>query len=198
MKKLMAITAILFVLLCVPFCQANDNFPWQGGQFQLFLTSSQPFTEGSTSGVNGSFYYFGVPASNVTSYYFYAGPYIQATPWLWLSPQLGMYSIGGVEDYTIASLWTLTNLPLSKFTLYAQIENYFRAGLDQVYTYFSLDHPLAKFYGGLHSESFDDDFTYGPHLGYSKGQLKVEAQYHCSFKDVNKGCTFRVLTGLTF
>lgn len=199
MNRKISLAVILFpTFLAGGNTIVQAEFPWQGAQYQFIATSSLAFNQKESFGLNTSVWYLGTPADEFSVFFSYTGPWIKPKPWLWLSPQIGILAGDEENDRFITALWTKLSLAEGKLKILSQIEGYFKAEEKNLFTYHSLDFPLAKFNLGFQEESLDGQITYGPHFGFGKGMWSGEIQWHLSFQDKNKGQTIRFLNSIEF
>jgi hypothetical protein len=180
---------------------ANDNFPWQGAQVQTSFGVSE---SGDILGMRASFTHFWVPSQDLSQFFSYVGPTFTLGDF-WISPQVGIVGNWTEDgrDMFLESLWfsgDFTDDDGWGPTFFLEGDVYTDDFETFYYTYASLDMSFAgSFNLGLHNESVDDAFMFGPHFGLTKDQLHLEVQYYLGYQeDRSKGHTVRLSTSFDF
>ena len=149
---------------------------WTGTQVMFTVEGTKPITEAFAW--SGTACRFECPKNSTAIWFAYTGPNYQATPWLWVAPQVG-YAGGWVqaEDTLVGAGWGTVTLPNGIGTVDLDGEVFTTAGHNDTYWYNQYNHSWGALNAGLHWESVNGFSQWGPQIGVKQGPWKGEVRY---------------------
>lgn len=191
---------ILAVLIIFSSTITAENFFYQEVQVMTYLNKEVPIVKDRLS-FHGSFVYFYTLVNNKELSLTYAGLAYKPTKWLWIAPH-----IGAVEHWTddgndafLLSLWTRMSFSHNRFILSFQNDTYFGYNQRDYYGIYSFDSYLSKQKNiGFHIEQINTTMMFGPHIGFTNGNIHSEIQYYFGSQNRNYGHNVRFLINLNF
>ncbi|MFH1171226.1 MAG: hypothetical protein V1778_01645 [bacterium] len=183
---------IALIVAAVPPVTAQSR-EWTGGEVMVTLEGTSPLTQ--SVGWSGDLCYFYIPKSATTMWFAYTGPTWQATPWLWVSPQVG-YGGGWnpIDDSVIGAGWVDLTLPKGLGVVSLDGEAIVTGSVRDGYWYNQWNRAIGPFKVGAHYESTNERLKWGPHVSLSKGPWKWEIRYFAGEGEHN----IRLVTKLGF